>query len=119
LQDVPKEESLWEGECFVFDKRVAVNHALEPGGYTQCHACRAPLDDSDLQNNLYVPGESCPHCYGQTTEDQRARFRERQNQIALAEERGENHIGDAASAVRDTRLAAKHKYKAEQRKHSS
>ncbi len=93
LEEVPKEESLWEGECFVFDGRVAVNHDLEQGQYDQCFACRFPLTEQEMQSEHYVKGVSCHRCFDQVTDEQRARFAERERQIQLAEQRGENHIG--------------------------
>ncbi|NRA62365.1 MAG: rhodanese-related sulfurtransferase [Psychrobium sp.] len=93
LEEVPKEESLWEGECFVFDGRVAVNHDLEQGQYDQCFACRFPLTEQEMQSEHYVKGVSCHRCYDQVTDEQRARFAERERQIQLAEQRGESHIG--------------------------
>ena len=99
LETVPQEESLWQGECFVFDNRVSVNHALEKGRYEQCHACRLPITDADMQSEKYMQGVSCPHCFDKTTDDQRQRFMEREKQMQLAKARGEEHIG---SAVADT-----------------
>ena len=93
LEEVPKEESLWEGECFVFDGRVAVNHDLKQGQYDQCFACRFPLTEQEMQSEHYVKGVSCHRCFDQVTDEQRARFAERERQIQLAEQRGENHIG--------------------------
>lgn len=93
LEEVPKEESLWEGECFVFDQRVAVKHGLEIGDYDQCHACRHPLSPEEMNSAHYVAGVSCPHCFDKLTEDKRARVTERQKQMALAKKRGEAHIG--------------------------
>lgn len=93
LEEVPAEQSLWEGECFVFDDRVTVNHQLEKGDYDQCHACRLPITEEDKQSPLYLKGVSCPHCYHQTTDDQKRRFAEREKQIQLARLRGEAHIG--------------------------
>ena len=96
LEDVPKEESLWEGDCFVFDNRVAVNHDLEQSHYEQCYACRLPITAEDKQNDKYEPGVSCPHCYGTHTEDQIARFREREKQVQLAKARQQEHVGTEA-----------------------
>lgn len=93
LEEVPKEETLWEGECFVFDGRVAVNHDLEQGQYDQCFACRFPLTEQEKQSEHYVKGVSCHRCHDKVSEQQRSRFAERERQIALAAERGENHIG--------------------------
>lgn len=119
LEDVPEEESLWEGECFVFDERVAVNHQLQPGQYTQCHGCRAPLSADDVASPYYVAGESCPYCHAETSAEQRARFRERQKQIQLAKQRGDKHIGDAMVQTRRIRRAEKVAAKERQRKRSS
>ena len=93
LETIPEEESLWQGECFVFDNRVAVNHALEQGSYSQCHACRMPITEADKKSDHYHPGVSCPKCYEKTTHQQRVRFAERHKQIELARRRGEDHIG--------------------------
>lgn len=93
LEEVPQEQSMWEGECFVFDERVTVNHQLEKGDYDQCHACRLPITEEDKESPLYQKGISCPHCYHQTSDDQKQRFAEREKQIQLARLRGEAHIG--------------------------
>ncbi len=93
LEEVPKEETLWEGECFVFDGRVAVNHDLKAGKYDQCYACRYPLTEQDKQSEHYVKGVSCHRCYDKVDEAQKQRFIERQRQIDLAKARGEEHIG--------------------------
>ena len=93
LEDVPEQESLWEGECFVFDERVTVNHSLEKGEYDQCHACRLPITEEDKLSEKYQRGVSCPHCFDKTTADQKARYAEREKQIQLALKRGEAHIG--------------------------
>ncbi len=93
LEDVPEDESLWHGDCFVFDERVAVGHGLKPGDYTLCRACRHPLTREETRSDKYVEGISCPHCHDKRTEEDRARFAERQRQIALAKKRGEKHIG--------------------------
>ena len=99
LEDVPKEQSLWEGDCFVFDNRVAVNHDLEKSHYDQCYACRLPITEEDKQSDKYESGVSCPHCYGKHSDDQIERFREREKQIALAKARNEEHIGTEARDV--------------------
>jgi len=93
LEEVPPEQSLWRGECFVFDNRVAVNHDLEPGSYDQCHGCRHPITEADKASPEYMQGVSCPRCYHRLTEDQKARFAERQKQIDLAKRRNQPHIG--------------------------
>lgn len=94
LETVPKEQSMWEGECFVFDQRVAVKHGLEVGDYDQCYACRMPLSPEELKSPRYTPGISCPHCYDKTSEEKKAALTERQRQVILAKKRGENHIGE-------------------------
>ncbi|MDG1814988.1 MAG: rhodanese-related sulfurtransferase [Glaciecola sp.] len=96
LEDVPKEESLWEGDCFVFDNRVAVNHDLEKSIYDQCYACRLPITEEDKLSEDYEAGVSCPKCAGTHSEEQIARFREREKQVALAEARNESHVGSDA-----------------------
>lgn len=94
LEEMPEEQSLWQGECFVFDQRVAVKHGLEQGSYDQCYACRMPLSVDEMASPLYVKGLSCPHCHDHITDEQRASFEERQKQIELAKQRGEKHIRD-------------------------
>lgn len=107
LEEVPEAESLWEGECFVFDDRVTVNHQLEKGSYEQCNACRLPITEEDKQSERYEHGVSCPHCYGTHSEEQIARFRQRELQIQIARERGEDHIGDQALLTMQERREAK------------
>ncbi|NND64572.1 MAG: rhodanese-related sulfurtransferase [Gammaproteobacteria bacterium] len=98
LETVPEKESLWNGECFVFDQRVSVKHGLEPGSYDQCHACRNPISDDDKASVHYQAGVSCPHCYETNSSEQKERFAERQKQIALAKQRGEKHMGAELTA---------------------
>lgn len=93
LAEVSSDESLWQGECFVFDGRVSVDHDLAEGKYEQCFACRRPLSREDQQSKDYQQGVSCPYCIDEKTESQRAGFRERQYQVELAEQRNEKHIG--------------------------
>ncbi|WP_224824386.1 rhodanese-related sulfurtransferase [Cognatishimia sp. MH4019] len=93
LEDVPAEESSWKGECFVFDGRVSVGHGLEEGPHVLCHACRRPLLPEDTKRAEFEPGVSCHHCIDETSEADKARFRERQKQIALSKARGEKHLG--------------------------
>ena len=96
LAQTDRENSLWDGECFVFDGRVAVNHELTEGDYEQCFACRHPITEADMASAKYSPGVSCPHCHDNLTAEQRRRFSERQRQVELAESRGEKHIGVGA-----------------------
>jgi len=93
FEEVPKEESLWEGECFVFDTRVAVDQDLKKGQYDQCYACRYPITEKDKQSKHYIKGVSCDRCFERYTEQRRARFLEREKQMRIAAERGTNHIG--------------------------
>ncbi len=117
LEEIPEEDSEWHGECFVFDNRVTVDHALRRGQYDQCHACRRPITAADKSHEHYNAGVSCPHCYAKTTAAQRERFEERQKQIRLAAERHEAHIGDGESidAKRVQRRARKLALKNRQR----
>lgn len=102
LEKTPVEQTRWDGECFVFDSRVSVDHDLEKGSYDQCYACRFPIDDVQKASDLYVPGVSCPRCHDAHSDQQKERFTERQKQIALAKARGEAHIGaDAAARLAD------------------
>ena len=99
LEDVPKEDTMWEGECFVFDERVTVNHELERGQYDQCHACRLPITEEEKLSEKYQKGVSCPHCFDKISDKQKERFAERERQVELAKKRGESHIG---SDVKET-----------------
>lgn len=118
LEDVPEAESMWEGECFVFDNRVSVNHQLEKGQYDQCHACRMPVTKVDQQHQHFQKGVSCHHCYDQTSNEQRKRFEEREKQMQLADARGEKHIGSDSKIARVERKQAKVDYKNEQKRSS-
>ena len=102
LEDIPAEESLWQGECFVFDDRVALKHGLATGDHSLCHACKQPLTPEERQTPEFEEGVSCLHCIGTTSPEQRQRFRERQKQISLARSRGEEHLGDNAAARKST-----------------
>lgn len=93
LEEVPPEESLWEGACFVFDERVSITHGLQEGEHKLCHACRHPITPEDRASVLYEEGVCCPNCHGTRTEADRDRYRQRQLQIALAKKRGQRHIG--------------------------
>ena len=94
LEDVPADQSRWEGECFVFDERVSVGHGLVEGEAELCHACRNPIAADDKLSPLFEEGVSCAHCYHERTDADRARFLERQKQVRLARERGDKeHIG--------------------------
>ena len=95
LEQVPAEQSLWQGECFVFDERVSVGHGLVPGAYELCRACRRPVDAADRASPLFEEGASCPACYHERSEAQRAGYRERHRQELLARRRGTAHLGAA------------------------
>lgn len=93
LEDVPEAESLWQGQCFVFDDRVSVGHGLVPGGYGSCGACRRPVTPEDQADPVYEEGVCCPACAQEYSTEDRARFRERQHQMLLAAKRGVQHLG--------------------------
>ncbi|MBB1270354.1 rhodanese-related sulfurtransferase [Shewanella sp. SR44-3] len=107
LEEVKQEESMWEGECFVFDNRVSVNHNLEKGVYDQCNACRMPITEQDKLLPSFVQGVSCPHCIDKIPQEQRQRFIERERQVQLARQRGEAHIGSDVKQVIATRREKK------------
>lgn len=107
LENVPEKESLWEGDCFVFDQRVSVKHGLEVGDYDMCHACRMPISEDEKQDERYAPGVSCPHCFDTTNKKQRARFEERQKQMELAKKRADHHIAADVSAAKAQKRAEK------------
>ncbi len=114
LEDVPAQETLWQGECFVFDERVTVNHGLQKGDYDQCHACRMPITEADKASANYEKGVSCPHCFDKITPEQKHRFSEREKQIQLAKQRGEIHIGSEAAKVLLAKRVAKLERKQQQ-----
>jgi UPF0176 protein len=93
LQNTPEAESLWEGDCFVFDHRVSVRHGLEQGEYEICFGCRWPLTEADKRSPKYELGVSCPHCADGLMPERRSRLLERHRQVSLARSRGEQHIG--------------------------
>ena len=99
LETQPKSESLWHGDCFVFDQRVAVKHGLEQSDYDQCYACRYPITVKDKKSSFYVKGVSCPRCHDKMSEDQRNRFAQRQKQIELSQQRGEKHLGRNSKSI--------------------
>ncbi len=105
LEEVEENTSLWDGECFVFDDRIAVNHQLEQGSYDQCHACRYPITEEDKKHVHYTPGVSCHRCHDKMSDKQKASFAEREKQIQLAKARNESHIGgDVAKTSEQHRL---------------
>ena len=92
LEDVPQKESTWQGECFVFDGRVSVGHGLEIGPHLMCYACRRPILPEDRNRPEFETGVSCHHCNAETSQNDKARFRERQKQVTLARARGTDHL---------------------------
>jgi UPF0176 protein len=93
LEEIPAEQSLWQGECFVFDQRVAVGHGLKPGSYTLCPSCRRPVGEDSSRNPKYIEGVACPACHDTLSPEKKAAAAERHRQIKLAAARGEKHIG--------------------------
>ena len=115
LEEVPEEETMWKGECFVFDNRVSVNHQLEKGQYDQCHGCRLPITEADKKSEKYMEGISCHQCFDSITDEQKKRFSEREKQIRLAKKRGQAHIGDASVTQLENNRAKKKALKEKQR----
>ena len=107
LEKVPEKDSLWQGECFVFDNRVTVDHNLNAGSYDQCHACRMPITEQEKTLDTYIEGISCLHCHNKVSEEQLKRFAQRQKQVKLAKARGESHIGSAAQLDTERRRSEK------------
>ena len=115
LEEVPEEETMWKGECFVFDNRVSVNHQLEKGQYDQCHGCRLPITEEDKKSEKYMQGVSCHQCHDNISEEQKQRFLEREKQIRLSLERGQAHIGSEAVTQLEENKAKKQAQKEQQR----
>ena len=94
LEKTPEDKSKWNGSCFVFDYRVSVKHDLKVGDYDMCYACRMPISDADKNNEYFIQGKSCHHCYNVSSVKQKERFKERQKQIQLSKNRNERHVGN-------------------------
>ena len=92
LNKIKKNESLWKGECFVFDNRISLKHGLKLGSYSMCSGCRMPISSKDKRSNKYEEGVSCPNCHDKLSETQKSRFRMRQSQIYKAKQSGKKHI---------------------------
>lgn len=107
LEDVPAENSLWDGECFVFDSRVSVKHGLEEGSYDQCYGCRWPITEEDKLHPHYVLGVSCPRCYEHISEEKKAAAAERQKQIDLAGGKAQDHMGVDVEGARRAKKRAR------------
>ena len=116
LEEVSEENTLWEGECFVFDNRVTVNHQLEQGSYDQCHACRMPITEKDKNREQYQRGVSCHYCFDKQSKEQVKRYAERERQIQLAKHRGEKHLGQPMGETILRKRQEKLRLKEEQRK---
>ena len=101
LETIPKDKSLWQGECFVFDQRVAVTHGLDESQYDQCYACRHPLSPEELESDQYTKGISCPYCFNKLSDKKKKGVIERQKQIMLSKSKGENHIGDNQNKAKE------------------
>ena len=99
LEVVPEDESLWEGECFVFDGRVSLEHGLKEGNYELCYGCQFPVSQSDRKSPLFEQGVTCPRCHDSLPDTDKIRYRERQRQIVMALSRDEQHIGDDANSA--------------------
>jgi len=115
LEKVPESSSTWRGECFVFDNRVTVNHNLEKGCYDQCHACRMPITDEEKNHKNYKKGISCHYCVGQHSSKQIKRYTDREEQVSLAEKRGEAHLGSSIESQTSNRRQKKIELKNKQR----
>ena len=98
FESVPEKESLWNGECFVFDDRVSIKHDLSEGTYDMCHGCRMPIQAKDKESKKFIPGVSCDKCFDAKTEKQKSRYKSRQKQVELAKSRNEKHIGPKEGA---------------------
>ena len=92
LKKIKKKDSMWTGECFVFDNRISLKHGLKVGSYFICSGCRKPINSKDKKSKKYEEGVSCPNCHDNLTEIQKERFRMRQKQINLAKKTGSKHI---------------------------
>jgi UPF0176 protein len=115
LEEVPESETMWEGECFVFDNRVSVNHQLQKGQYDQCHGCRLPITEEDKKSEKYMQGVSCHQCHDSLSEEQKQRFLEREKQIRLSLQRGQTHIGSDVLTQLEENRAKKQALKTQQR----
>jgi len=112
LEKVDPAKSLWEGDCFVFDNRVTVDHNLEPGEYDMCHACRHAISETDKESEHYIEGVSCPYCYESLSDEQRERAAQRQKQVEISKKLSRKHIGmtlEERAAWREEKLDAKRK----------
>ena len=93
FEAVDEQDSMWIGECFVFDDRVSVRHDLSVGTFDMCHGCRMPITEEDKKSASYIKGVACHKCFNEKTEEQKARYMSRQKQIEIARGRNQKHIG--------------------------
>lgn len=100
IEEVDESKSVWEGSCFVFDDRVALNHGLQESTYEMCHACRMPYHPDETTSKYFIEGVSCSKCYNVSSSDRKKRFAERQKQIELAKTRKEEHLGKKVIPVK-------------------
>lgn len=107
LEEMREEQSLWEGQCFVFDERISVGHGLKQGDYDQCYGCRWPITEEDKTSSKYEKGVSCPRCFDGLSDQKKSQSKERQKQIELAEMRGDNHLAADMPTVRKAAAEAR------------
>ena len=100
FESVPEKESLWNGECFVFDDRVSIKHDLSEGTYNMCHGCRMPITDDDKKSKNFIKGVACPKCFDKTSDEQKSRYMSRQKQIDIAKKRNKQHIGPREEVIK-------------------
>tara|TARA_B100000035_G_C21016462_1_gene562064 strand:- start:90 stop:1022 length:933 start_codon:yes stop_codon:yes gene_type:complete len=100
FESVPEKESLWNGECFVFDDRVSIKHDLSEGTYDMCHGCRMPITDYDKKSKNFIKGVACPKCFDKTSDEQKSRYMSRQKQIDIAKKRNKQHIGPREEVIK-------------------
>ena len=100
FESVPEKESLWNGECFVFDDRVSIKHDLSEGTYDMCHGCRMPITDDDKKSKNFIKGVACPKCFDKTSDEQKSRYMSRQKQIDIAKKRNKQHIGPREEVIK-------------------
>ena len=111
LETIPEQENRWEGECFVFDERVAIGHGLKPGRYELCRSCRMPIGEDDKASPHYIAGVSCPKCHAQRSEEKKRGLAERHRQVELAKARNDAHLG-VRQELRSLKTKSNHKKEA-------
>ena len=111
LEKIEPENSLWDGECFVFDHRVSVVHGLKDGNAKICFGCRWPLQEKDLESEKYEPGVCCPHCADKLDPVRRASLEERNRQIQIARKKKRDHLGQDVALMTNKKIARKNRQK--------